>query len=551
VSAGQWVELSVFVVLFLAVTVLGFVASRWRAGATLDDLDEWGLGGRKFGSWITWFLVGGDLYTAYTFVAVPALIFGAGATGFFALPYTVVLYPLAFLPLLRLWSVSRARGYVTPADFVRGRYGSPALALLIAITGIVATMPYIALQLAGLEAVLRTIGLNGTGLVGHLPLFIAFLILAVYTYQSGLRAPALIAFVKDSLIYLVILVAVIYLPAKFGGWGHIFDSSATALAKPGPTGKPKGSILLTHNNQLQYATLALGSALALFLYPHSVTGVLASRGRKVIKKNMVALPAYSLLLGLLALLGYVALAAGTKPIVNEATGRGDSNTIIPALFGTQFPSWFAGIAFAAIGIGALVPAAIMSIAAANLWTRNVYKEYLHRAATPAQEARQAKLASLVVKFGAVLCVVVIDPQFSIDLQLIGGVIILQTLPAVVLTLYTRWLHRWGLFVGWAAGMAWGMYLLYLIPNPATSHAHFGGSALALGQLSFLGWHPFGHSQVQIYVGVLALLANLVVTVVVTAIARSAKVFNGTDDTNPGDYHVDEDTSPARQVAAVS
>ena len=214
----HWVEFTVFAVLFVAVTVLGFLASRWQRGGSLDHLDEWGLGGRKFGSWVTWFLVGGDLYTAYTFVAVPALLFGAGALGFYALPYTVVLYPLVFLPVLRLWSVSRVHGYVTPADFVHGRYGSPVLALLVAVTGIVATMPYIALQLAGLEAVLRTIGLNATGLAGHLPLFVAFVILALYTYQSGLRAPALIAFVKDILIYLVILVAVCYLPAKLGGW---------------------------------------------------------------------------------------------------------------------------------------------------------------------------------------------------------------------------------------------------------------------------------------------------------------------------------------------
>ena len=182
---------------------------------------------------------------------------------------------------------------------------------------------------------------------------------------------------------------------------------------------------------------------------------------------MVALPAYSLLLGLLALLGYVAIAAGVKPITNNATGRPDTNTIIPVLFDSQFNSFFAGVAFAAIGIGALVPAAIMSIAAANLWTRNIYKEYLRRDATPEQEARQAKLASLVVKFGAVLFVLAIDPQFSIDLQLIGGVIILQTLPAVAIALYTRWLHRWALVAGWVVGMGYGLYLLYLIPNPAS------------------------------------------------------------------------------------
>ena len=539
---GHWTEFIVFAVLFLGVAVMGFMASRWKAGDTMEHLDEWGLGGRKFGGWITWFLVGGDLYTAYTFVAVPALVFGAGALGFYALPYTVVLYPIVFLPVLRLWSVSRAKGYVTPADFVRGRYGSPTLALLIAITGIVATMPYIALQLVGLESVLRTMGINGHGFIGHLPLFIAFLVLALYTFQSGLRAPALIAFVKDGLIYLVIIVAVIYLPSKFGGWGHIFDQ---AQAKFAATKATNDGILLGKNNQLQYATLALGSALALFLYPHSATGILASRGRNVIKKNMIALPAYSFLLGLLAMLGYVAIAAGTKPVFNNATGKADTNTIVPALFDGQFSGWFAGIAFAAIGIGALVPAAIMSIAAANLWTRNIYKEYLRKDATAKQEAKQAKWASLVVKFGAVAFILFVDPQFSIDLQLIGGVIILQTLPAVGIALYTRWFHRWALIAGWAAGMAYGLFLLYGIGNPANGKQHFGGSALPLSKIDIFGWVPFGHSTVQIYVGFIALAVNLVVGVLVTLALRMTKVSNGVDDTAPEDYHADEgEDSPA-------
>ncbi|WP_439384969.1 monocarboxylate uptake permease MctP [Amycolatopsis lexingtonensis] len=540
----QWPELIIFTVLFALVTVLGFMASRWQRGGALDHLDEWGLGGRKFGSWITWFLLGGDLYTAYTFVAVPALVFSAGALGLYALPYTIVVYPIVLLPALRMWSVSRVRGYVTPADFVRGRFGSPILALLVAITGIVATMPYIALQLVGLEAVLRTMGINGSGIVGHLPLLVAFVILAFYTYQSGLRAPALIAFVKDILIYIVILVAIIYLPSKLGGWSHIFD---TAVAKFDKTPSKADGILLNTNNQLQYATLALGSALALFLYPHSLTSVLASRGRSVIKRNMVALPAYSLVLGLLALLGYVAITAGVKPLTNAATGKADGNTIVPVLFDSTFASWFAGIAFAAIGIGALVPAAIMSIAAANLWTRNIYKEYIRKNATPAEEAKQAKLASLVVKLGAVAVIILIDPQFSIDLQLIGGVLILQTLPAVALALYTRWFHRWGLIAGWVVGIGWGLIMLYGIPNPANGKLHFGGSALPLGNMSIFGWHPFAGSQVQIYVGFVALIANLVVAAIVTVIARQMKVFNGTDDTNPADYLADEHDKDLRPI----
>src|SRR5919205_1538453 len=207
------VELGIFIFFFAFVAIIGFVASRWRR-AKLDHLDEWGLGGRNFGSWISWFLIGGDLYTAYTFVAVPALVFATGALGFFAVPYTILIFPMAFVVAPRLWSVAHKHGYVTPADFVRGRHGSPSLALLIAITGIVATMPYIALQLVGIGAVMRTMGISG-----EWPLIIAFVILAAYTYQSGLRAPALIAFVKDTLIYIVVIVAVIVITGKLGGFG--------------------------------------------------------------------------------------------------------------------------------------------------------------------------------------------------------------------------------------------------------------------------------------------------------------------------------------------
>jgi len=522
-------EIIIFTLLFLLVSGMGFVAARWRAPKDMGHLDEWGLGGRSFGGWITWFLVGGDLYTAYTFVAVPALMFGAGAAGFFAVPYTIVIYPLFFLILIRLWSVSHRHGFVTPADFVRSRFDSPTLALLVAITGIVATMPYIALQLVGIEAVLKTMGMTGDSLLArHAPIIVAFAILAAYTYQSGLRAPALIAFVKDTLIYIVILVAVIYLPAKLGGWGSIFDA-ADAKFQASPS--PGDGILLNANNQLQYITLALGSALALFLYPHSITGVLASKNRNVIKRNMSALPAYSFLLGLLALLGFAAIAAGVKPLPGAKQGSVDSNTVVPLLFDQQFPSWFAGIAFAAIGIGALVPAAIMSIAAANLFTRNIYKEYLRKDATHAQEANVAKITSLVVKVGAVACIIFLDPQFSIDLQLIGGVIILQTAPAVALGLFTR-LHRGGLIAGWAAGMAIGMWMLWNIPNAASGRAHFGGSAFALEKLGF-------DSPKTIYAGFIAVLVNVLVAVVVTLVLRAMKNPDGVDGTTDDDYFADE------------
>jgi solute:Na+ symporter, SSS family len=525
------VEMTVFATLFVLVSALGFVAARWRRPETLEHLDEWGLGGRNFGSWVTWFLIGGDLYTAYTFVAVPALVFGAGAIGFFAVPYTIVVYPIVFLVLIRLWSISHVHGFVTPADFVRARHGSSTLALLVAITGIVATMPYIALQLVGIEAVLKAMGVEG-----HVPIIVAFAILAAYTYNSGLRAPALIAFVKDTLIYIVIIVAVIVIPYKLGGWDVIFGAAEkkfTASPNPGD------GVILGGPAQLQYATLAFGSALALFLYPHSITGVLASRDRNVIKRNMAALPAYSFILGLLALLGYMAVAAEIKPITDDA-GKPDNNTIVPLLFGDMFPSWFSGVAFAAIGIGALVPAAIMSIAAANLWTRNIYREYINRDATAKQEATSSKLASLVVKVGALAAILALDPQFSIDLQLIGGIIILQTLPAVALGLYTGWFHRWGLIAGWVAGMAVGFWTTYQIQqkvfNPdgtvTVAKEHFGGSGFPLSELGL-------DTTWSIYAGILALAANLIVCAIGTLVFRAMQVPEGVDVTNDNEYFADE------------
>ena len=519
------VALAVLILLFLAVTVMGFLATRWRRAESMESLDEWGLGGRGFGTWVTWFLLGGDLYTAYTFVAVPAAMFALGSvSGFFAVPYTIVVYPIIFVFMSRLWSVSHRHGYVTAADFVRGRYGSRGLSLAVAVTGILATLPYIALQLVGIEAVLEVIGLGGnSALARDLPLFIAFAVLAAYTYSSGLRAPALIAFVKDALIYLVIIVAVIYLPAKYGGWGHIFDSAQTKMAKTNPaTGKP-GAFIPAPTQYWAYGTLALGSALALFMYPHSVTAVLSSKSRTTIRRNAAILPAYSFVLGLLALLGWVAIAAGTKPI--GLNGQPNAQLVIPQLFEDSFPSWFAGVAFAAVAIGALVPAAIMSIAAANLFTRNIYREWLRPNATVAQEAKVGKLVSLLVKFVALIFVLTMDKQNAINFQLLGGIWILQTLPSVVFGLYTRWFHRWALLAGWAVAMVYGTVKAYNVSSPTVPH--FAGSLAPMELIGQLG-----------YIAFTAFVINIIVAVVLTPILRALKSPEGEDRTVIADYFVD-------------
>ncbi|QAY58610.1 sodium:solute symporter [Microbacterium protaetiae] len=542
--AIEWVPLIIVVILFVVVAIIGFWASRWRtapADRGMKSLDEWGLGGRGFGTWVTWFLLGGDLYTAYTFVAVPAAMWAAGAvSGFFAVPYTIVLYPIVFLLMSRLWSVSHRHGYVTPADFVGGRYGSRTLSLAVALTGIIATMPYIALQLVGIKSVLTVLGLgsNTNWFMADLPLIIAFVVLAAYTYTAGLRAPALIAVVKDILIYAAIIVAIIYLPSKVGGWESIFSAADDKLSATNPaTGNPFGAVIPGAGSFNAYWTLALGSAMALFMYPHSITGVLATKSRNTIRRNAMILPLYSLMLGGLALLGYVAIKAGTQPI--DVDGAVNAQLVIPQLFTDLFPKWFAGVALAAIAIGALVPAAIMSIAASNLFTRNIYKDYFKKDATPQQEAKVSKLVSLIVKLGALVFVLGMDTSAAINLQLLGGIWILQTFPAIVAGLYTRWFNKWALFIGWAAGILYGTVSAYNVVNPATGK-HFGGS---------IAEFPFTH--ITVYIGVSAFVVNAVVAVVITLILRAFKVQDTTDSTRRSDYGADENDPKVKEIEAAA
>ena len=454
---------------------MGFAAARWRRG-DLDLLHEWGLGGRRFGTLITWFLVGGDVYTAYTFIAIPALAFGAGAMAFFAVPYTIIIYPLMFLIFRRLWHVCSKHGYITAGDFVKGRFGNRWLALAVTVTGIVATMPYIALQLVGLQVVIGALGISGTGFVADLPLLISFVILAAFTYSSGLRAPASIAIVKDILIYVTAFAAIIVIPVQLGGFHKIFaaiPAQKLLLAVPGAhsTGAYSG-----------YATLALGSALALFLYPHSLTGILSASSGHVIRRNAAMLPGYTFMLGLLALFGFFAIASGVDKMPEFAAGfeQFKGNFAVPALLLHSFPSWFVGVAFAAIGIGALVPAAIMSIAAANLYTRNIHREFINQTPTDKQEAKVAKLVSLIVKVGALVFILFVPTKFAVQLQLLGGIWIIQTLPPVMLGAYTRWFNAWALLVGWAVGT--GRRDLDGVCQPLDHHLPAGHRRLDLPRL---------------------------------------------------------------------
>ncbi len=488
-NANQTVEISVFLVLFAIFAFLGFYASRWRKG-NLKDLGDWALAGRRLGPFLAWFLIGADLYTAYTFVAVPSGMFAAGPLFFFAVPYVAVTFAIAIITMPKLWVESRKHGFVTAADFVKHRFG-PILAVLIALTGIVAELPYIALQIVGMTAVL-TVMLQGVAsdvvLLTEVSLVISFIVLALFTFTSGLRGATLTAVFKDVLIFITVISVIVIVPAHVGGFAKAFAAKPTFSTLSPLAGSA-------------YWTLWLGSALALFLYPHAINGSLSASSEKKLRLSTALLPIYGVGLALLALFGVLVYAvAPAMAYLAKAPAATRGILVVPALIQYSMPPWFAGLAFLGIFIGGLVPASIMAMSQANLLVRNVLKEFVPgmKAET---ETKLAKVFSAVFKFVALGFVFIVPLTYAIQLQLLGGILILQTIAPVFMGLFVKRMNKYAMIAGWALGISTGVYLVEYVNHFQKLVTSFYKS-------------PYG----LLYIGLLSVAVNVAVACVGTLIA---------------------------------
>jgi solute:Na+ symporter, SSS family len=480
-----------FLIFFIAFVGLGFYGSRWRRG-DLSHLHEWALAGRRLGTWLAFFLVGADLYTAYTFVAVPSGVYAKGALYFFAVPYVAITFAIAIFFMPKLWAVAKEKGYVTGSDFVRDKFSSRTLSILIAITGIVALLPYIALQIVGMQAVLAAIlvagGYGASASVEEIALVVAFIILAAFTFTSGLRGAALTAVFKDVIIWVSVIAVVVAVLSQIGGNFSAAFSGAPATFATLPNSLVPG-----------YFTLVLGSGLALYLYPHAVTGVLSAESVKKLRMSTSLLPFYGLGLAFLALFGVLIYAEpASKAFLANFPASSQGIYVVPSLMLNTLPGWLAGICLLGVFIGGLVPAAIMAIAQANLLTRNIIKEYRPNMAHNT-ETRIAKWASAVFKFIALGFVFAVPATYAIQLQLLGGILIIQLLPAMFLGLFTSWFRRQGLIVGLLAGLASGVYL-----------------ALAANKYSSLTTSLYSTPFGNLYIAVISVIINLVLAAVISA-----------------------------------
>ena len=444
------VSVVVFLVLFVVFVYLGLKGKDFRAG-NLDLLHEWALGGQRFGAWLLWFLIGADLFTAYTFIAVPSGLFAKGSMFFFAVPYVAMGFGVALAIMPKFFAVSKEKCHITAVDYVKDRYNSKALAISIAIVGIIAELPYIALQIVGMKVVLATLLMQFKGinqnLINEISLSVAFLILSWFTYKSGLRGATLTAVLKDFLILGTVLVLILYIPLHYHGFYQAFEIKKA----------------YTHLNPKlisAYISLSVMSALALFLYPHAITGCLSSSDVKVLKKSIAFLPIYGIGLAVLALFGV--LVYEVKPamdMLSHIAPASRGSFVVPVIIVSTMPQWFSGIALLGIFIGGLVPASIMAIASSNLMV-NILREL--NISNPSNETKLAKWFSFLFKLIPLVFVFLVPPTFAIALQLIGGIIILQTLPSIFLGLFIKHLNKESLILGLLAGIATGIYELLVV-----------------------------------------------------------------------------------------
>ncbi|MEV7520875.1 sodium:solute symporter [Streptomyces sp. NPDC091371] len=479
------------------------------AGARRPPSDElphpahWALGGRGLGTASTCLLLGGTIYTSYTYIAVPGLMFGTGGLALYALVYTMLLSPLIMILLPRLREVGAKHGLITAADFVRLRHGSHPLALATALTCILATMPYLGLQVVGMTAMLRSVGLAPDSIGGCAVLVLLFLSFALVTQPGGLRACARISLVKAVLMGAAVVVLLALVLARLGPPGQIFQLAGGRSAAMGE------SFGVPPQNFTAYATLALGSALAQLMYPQVLLVAMASKSKDTLRAATTFLPAWSMTLGVWAFFGVAAFAAGIR------TAAGHGELAVPALIRELAPDWLAGLLFGALAVAGLLPAVVMVMSMAMLFVRNIYVEYLNPTATPKHEVRAALGPALAIMAGAIAFALLMKPQDAINLHLLGGVWILQLLPAVAVSLFTRWFHRRALFLGWAAGMVSGTGLLGL--RGFSTVVDIGVGAV----------------HAPVYVAVIALALNLAVSAVLTPLLDALNVPRGTDGTADG------------------
>lgn len=470
----------------VALTIVAVVLVGTMAFALLSvrrvtmDPQQFIVGGRSFGTILLWVLLAGEIYTSFTFLGASGWAYGFGAPAYYILAYGSCAYVVGYFLLPPIWRIAKERSLLTGADFFQDRYASPALGVFVAVTQFITLIPYVALQLSGLQLLLRIAG------YGHVDatfaVAAAFLLVAAFVFTAGLRGTAWASVIKDALVLGAVVFAGIFIPIRFfGSPAGMIDRVLSAhpqhlLLTPG-TG-PHGTVW--------YVSTVVLTAVGFFMAPHGFSAIYSARSEETLRRNAMLLPFYQIVMLLVFFAGLSALL-----IVPGLTGTAVDQSFL-LVVQRYYPPWVLGMVAAAGALAAMIPASAQLLGAASIFSKNVLGT-LGIATGDAARTLATRVLVIVVALLA-LGFWLAEQRTLVELILIYYNGVVQFLPGVVAALTLPRASAWSV----AAGIVAGFTLVI---------------ALTLSATPLWGINP----------GLVALAGNVVVTLAVTlAFPRRAR-----------------------------
>ncbi|WP_223587767.1 sodium:solute symporter family protein [Neobacillus bataviensis] len=474
---------------FLALSI--FLGVQAQKGKDMS-LEQWSVGGRGFGTIFVFLLMAGEIYTTFTFLGGSGWAYGKGGPTYYILGYGCLAYIMSYWLLPAIWKYAKDNKLMSQSDFFVSKYKSPFLGVFVSLVGVVALIPYLILQLKGLGIIVSEA--SGGSISSTAAIWIGVIAVTAYVMISGIHGSAWTAVIKDIMILGVVLFLGIYLPIHYyGGFQPMFE--AIEAAKPGFLALPATGLSVSW-----FISTVLLTALGFYMWPHTFGSIYSAQSAKVFRKNAIIMPLYQLVLLFVFFVGFAAILQ-----VKGLEGAAGDLALLKLSMQT-FDPWVVGLIGAAGLLTAIVPGSMIMMSAATLLAKNVYKVFVPKAS----DQQISKLAKNLVPAVAIIALYFTfkGGDTLVTLLLMGYSLVTQLFPALVFSLAKKNIvTKAGAFAGIAVGV---FTVAYITISASTVGTLFPALPQFIKDLN---------------VGVIALIINLVVTFVVSAVTRSAKTAN--------------------------
>jgi len=441
---------TVAMTIIFGIILVGAAAGLYAGRRRQMNLEQWTVAGRGFGVIFVWLLMAGEIYTTFAFLGASGWAYSRGGPTLYVLAYITIAYLISYFILPEIWEIGRRFSLHTESDFFQQRYGSKPLASLVAIVGVIFIVPYLQLQLTGLGIIVEVASFQAVS--RPVAMIIAFVIVAGFVFSSGIRAVAWVSVLKDLLMLVAAFSIGIGIPFHyFGGIRPMFRAQVAAkaahLTMPGST----------HNmGHAWYVSTVLLTGLGFYMWPHGFASVFTAKSGDTLRRNAIVMPLYTITLPLLFFVGFTAI------LVLPGLKNGDLALL--TLVRQTFPAWFLGVIGGAGALTAMVPAAVLILAAAALFSKNFFRPIFRPSMSDDAVARLAKVMVVVITAIA-LYFAIYSSTTLVGLLLLAYAGIAQFFPGVVLGLFWKRVTTAGVFAGLAVGVAIAMALVFTKHDP--------------------------------------------------------------------------------------